>query len=272
MQAEAGVAISASHNPPQYNGLKIFDSTGMAYTMEQQERLEGLIHKGEYTTSDWNHVGRVEVMDLKRIYIEAVSEIVEAPLEKRLVCDLFNGATTSIAKELFEELGCETILINAQPDGHFPAGNPEPNKESLKRLGKLIRETGAEIGFGFDGDGDRMMPVDENGEIPSPDRVLAAYAGYPSLPRRYPLGSKVDASLGLRGEDALPVRLRHPRIPHPQSEGRVPKLGEGGNDGLDIRHRKGVREGHGRLHSGRSPTSTRGRLGANKTLRHRAHH
>jgi phosphoglucosamine mutase len=178
MQAEAGVAISASHNPPQYNGLKIFSSTGMAYTMEQQERLEELIYKGEYTTSDWNHVGRVEVMDLKRIYVEAVSEIVEVPLEKRLVCDLFNGATTSIAKELFEELGCETILINAQPDGHFPAGNPEPNKESLKRLGKLIRETGAEIGFGFDGDGDRMMPVDENGEIPSPDRVLAAYAGY----------------------------------------------------------------------------------------------
>jgi phosphoglucosamine mutase len=178
MQAEAGVAISASHNPPQYNGLKIFDSTGMAYTMEQQERLEELIHKGEFTTSDWNRVGRVEAMDLKRLYIETVSELVEVPLERRLVCDLFNGATTSIVKELFEELGSETILINAQPDGRFPAGDPEPNKESLKRLGNLVRETGAEIGFGFDGDGDRMMPVDENGETPSPDRVLAAYAGY----------------------------------------------------------------------------------------------
>jgi phosphoglucosamine mutase len=178
MQAEAGVAISASHNPPQYNGLKIFDSTGMAFTMKQQERLEALIHKGEYSSSDWNHVGRVEAMDLKRLYIEAVSELVEVPLAKHLVCDLFNGATTSIAKELFEELGSETILINAQPDGHFPAGDPEPNKESLKRLGNLVRETGAEIGFGFDGDGDRMIPVDENGELPSPDSVLAAYAGY----------------------------------------------------------------------------------------------
>ena len=178
MQAEAGVAISASHNPSQYNGLKIFDSTGMAYTMEQQERLEERIHKGEYTTSDWNRVGHVEAMDLKRLYIEAISEIVEAPLEKRIVCDLFNGATTSIAKELFEELGSQTILINSQPDGHFPAGNPEPNKESLQRLGKMVKDSGAEIGFGFDGDGDRMMPVDENGKTPSPDRVLAAYAGY----------------------------------------------------------------------------------------------
>jgi phosphoglucosamine mutase len=178
MQAEAGIAISASHNPPQYNGLKIFDSTGMAYKMEQQESLEERIHKGEFTTSDWNRVGHVEPMDLKRLYIEAVSDLVEAPLERRLVCDLFNGATTSIAKDLFEELGSQTILINAQPDGHFPAGNPEPNKESLERLGKMVRDSGAELGFGFDGDGDRMMPVDENGEIPSHDRVLAAYAGY----------------------------------------------------------------------------------------------
>jgi len=178
MQAEAGVAISASHNPPQYNGLKIFDSTGMAYTMEQQERLEERIHKGDYSIPDWKHVGHVEVMDLTRLYIDAVSGLVEAPLDRRLVCDLFNGATTSIAKDLFEELGCQTILINAQPDGHFPAGNPEPNKESLQRLGKMVRDSGAEIGFGFDGDGDRMMPVDENGKIPSPDRVLAAYARY----------------------------------------------------------------------------------------------
>jgi len=178
MQAEAGVAISASHNPPQYNGLKIFDSTGMAYTMEQQEKLEERIHKGDYSTPDWKHMGHVEAMDLKRLYIEAVSELVEAPLERRLVCDLFNGATTSIAKDLFEELGSQTILINAQPDGHFPAGNPEPNKESLERLGKMVRDSGAEVGFGFDGDGDRMMPVDEKGETPSPDRVLAAYAGY----------------------------------------------------------------------------------------------
>jgi len=178
MQAEAGVAISASHNPPQYNGLKIFDSTGMAYTIDQQERLEERIHKGEYATPDWNHVGHVEAMDLKRLYIEAISELVEVPLEKRLVCDLFNGATTSIAKELFEELGSATILINAQPDGHFPAGNPEPNKESLERLGKMVRDSGAEIGFGFDGDGDRMIPVDENGSTPSPDCVVAAYAGH----------------------------------------------------------------------------------------------
>jgi phosphoglucosamine mutase len=117
-------------------------------------------------------------MDLKRLYIDTISDLVEAPLEKRLVCDLFNGATTSIAKDLFDELGCATILINAQPDGHFPAGNPEPNKESLQRLGKIVKDSGAEIGFGFDGDGDRMIPVDENGETPSPDRILAAYAGY----------------------------------------------------------------------------------------------
>ncbi len=178
MEAEVGVSISASHNPPQDNGFKIFDSTGMAYTMEQQNNLERLIQEEKFTTSEWNRVGHVEPMDLKRLYIDNVSSLIEVPLERRVVCDLYNGATTSIAKEIFSEIGSETILINAQPNGKFPAGNPEPNEESLKRLGSMVKSSGAEIGFGFDGDGDRMMPVDENGVAPNPDKVLAAYAGF----------------------------------------------------------------------------------------------
>ncbi|MGD2142040.1 MAG: phosphoglucosamine mutase [Candidatus Bathyarchaeota archaeon] len=176
MEAEAGVAITASHNPPQYNGLKIFDSTGMAYTVEQQEALEETINRGEFAYSSWNWVGRVETMDLKGVYIEAIAELIEAYLETKIACDLLNGATCTVAPELFETIGAEATLINSNPDGRFPAGSPEPTGENLSRLGKLVWATEAEIGFGFDGDGDRMMAVDENGGIPSPDRLLAAYA------------------------------------------------------------------------------------------------
>ena len=96
MQAEAGVAISASHNPPQYNGLKIFDTTGMAYTLDQQEVLEERISKGEcYATSEWNRVGHIEVMDLKRLYIEAITELVAVPLTRSIFCDVVNAASTS---------------------------------------------------------------------------------------------------------------------------------------------------------------------------------
>jgi phosphoglucosamine mutase len=176
MGAEAGVAISASHNPPQYNGLKIFDTTGMAYNVEQQERLETLIEGEEFMTSSWNRVGNVEAMDAGRIYVDALVQLMALARDWNIACDLFNGATCTVAPALFEDLGVKATLINAQPDGHFPAGNPEPTAESLARLGSMIRKMRADIGFGFDGDGDRMMAVDEKGRVPSPDRVIAAYA------------------------------------------------------------------------------------------------
>ena len=176
MGAEAGVAISASHNPPQYNGLKIFDTTGMAYNVEQQERLETLIEREEFMTSSWNRVGSVEAMDAGRIYVDALVQLTALARDWNIACDLFNGATCTVAPALFEDLGVKATLLNAQPDGHFPAGNPEPTAESLARLGSMIRKMRADIGFGFDGDGDRMMAVDGKGRVPSPDRVLAAYA------------------------------------------------------------------------------------------------
>lgn len=176
MGAEAGVAITASHNPPEYNGFKIFDTTGMAYTGEQQANLEETIEKAEFTTASWSRVGRVEEIDGARFYVDTLANAIDFTREWNVVCDLFNGATCTVAPEVFNELGCRATLLNAQPDGSFPAGNPEPNTESLARLGRMIRETKASIGFGFDGDGDRMMSVDEKGDVPSPDRVLAAYA------------------------------------------------------------------------------------------------
>lgn len=178
MGAEAGVAITASHNQPAYNGLKIFDSTGMAYTGEQQERLEKLMEDGEFTTPSWERVGRVEAMDAGRFYVDAIAQDVVFSEDWLVACDLFNGATCTVAPGLFAEVGCKATLINAQPDGHFPAGNPEPNEDSLRRLGEMVKATDARIGFGFDGDGDRMMAVNERGRVPSPDRVLAAYARF----------------------------------------------------------------------------------------------
>jgi len=178
LEADAGVAISASHNPPQYNGLKLFDATGMAYTEGQERRLEERMEGGELRLSRWDGIGTVEAVEAKWIYVDAIADAVELEWIWKVACDLFNGATCTIAPDVFREVGCRATLINAQPDGHFPAGDPEPTPESLARLGRMVEATGADIGFGFDGDGDRMMPVDERGRTPGPDRVLAAYAGH----------------------------------------------------------------------------------------------
>jgi phosphoglucosamine mutase len=79
---------------------------------------------------------------------------------------------------MFKHFPFEISSINAIPNGKFPAGTPEPKKESMNRLGYFIKEVGAQIGFGFDGDADRMMAVDSNGVMINPDRILAAYSGY----------------------------------------------------------------------------------------------
>jgi len=176
LKADAGVSISASHNPPEYNGLKVFDSAGMAYAEEKQRRLEEAIEGGGFGLAPWDAVGAVEAMDARWMYVDALAEGIDLERSWRVACDLFNGATCTVAPNAFRRLGCEAVLINAQPDGRFPAGPPEPTPESLGRLGRMVVAAGAEIGFGFDGDGDRMMAVDEGGRPPNPDRVLAAYA------------------------------------------------------------------------------------------------
>lgn len=178
LNMDSGVALSASHNPPQYNGIKLFNSMGMAYTTEQQKRLEENIARGEFKPSRWDAIGSIEQVDEDRRYIDAILNKVTPHQRGRIVCDLFNGSTCTIAPRLFEEAGVEAVFINEHPDGHFPSGDPEPTPESLKRLGMMVRALKAEIGFAFDGDGDRMMAVDEEGRIPSQDALLAAYSRY----------------------------------------------------------------------------------------------
>ena len=126
----------------------------------------------------WSRIGKVEPIDGAHIYSDTMSQAFELTRDWTVAGDLFNGATCTVVPELFKELGVKQILMNAQTDGNFPAGYPEPDRESLKPLGRMVRRLKADIGFGFDGDGDRMMAVTDKGRVPSPDRVLAAYARY----------------------------------------------------------------------------------------------
>ncbi|TRO50575.1 hypothetical protein E2P71_10290, partial [Candidatus Bathyarchaeota archaeon] len=127
---------------------------------------------------DWNNVGTAEEIDGIEPYVDMLAESIEIETERTVGLDCFCGATSTLAPSAFAEFPLNTKIINAVPDGKFPAGNPEPTEESLQRLGEYMRATGCEIGFGFDGDGDRMMPVGADGVMVSPDRALAAYAGY----------------------------------------------------------------------------------------------
>ena len=176
--ADAGVSITASHNPAQYNGFKVFNSQGMSLLEEEQTMVEEFLQRGNSEISTWDMVGSSSEQDLSWMYIDALQMSFAFDREWKIACDLFCGATTSIADEVFKAVGLKANIINGHPDGHFPAGDPEPTYDSLRRLGEFVKVSGAEIGFGFDGDGDRVMVVDEKGTPVSGDRLLAAYAGH----------------------------------------------------------------------------------------------
>jgi phosphoglucosamine mutase len=176
--ANSGVAITASHNSPPYNGLKLFNQNGMSFTLDEQIEIEEILKNERYQWAEWNTIGIKEEIESIDLYVEMLSESIILDTEIKVGLDCFCGATSTLAPIAFTEFPVQAKIINAIPDGYFPAGNPEPSYESLNRLGKYMKSTGCSIGFGFDGDGDRMMPVSSNGKMVNPDRALAAYAGY----------------------------------------------------------------------------------------------
>jgi phosphoglucosamine mutase len=177
LQADTGVMITASHNPPQYNGIKLFNPSTVAYTQKQQDNIEGLISKQKFTRQTYKTIGTTTTAEMTRDYIQTLAKI-HINKKWRVILDPGNGATCHVALRVFQALGCQAITINAQPDGYFPARSPEPDAESLIELCTLIKQLKASIGFAYDGDGDRMVAVTEEGKFASSDQILAAYAAY----------------------------------------------------------------------------------------------
>jgi len=176
--SEAGVEVTASHNPPQYNGLKVFNREGMSLTIKEQLATEKVMVEEEYVWAQWDTVGASDEVDAIEPYVEMLADSIIIEKEVMVAADCFCGATSTLAPMAFGEFPLKSNIINAIPDGTFPAGNPEPSRDSLMGLGRYMKALGCEVGFGFDGDGDRMMPVGVDGLMVNPDRALAAYAGY----------------------------------------------------------------------------------------------
>src|SRR4030067_2281406 len=178
MNADAGIMITASHNPPQYNGIKIFSRDGFAYTERRQDAIEKILSRQEFKRASWRQIGESQSSDQAQLYVDMIARSVQLPREWHIVVDLGCGATYRLAPEILKGLGCKVSTLNAQPDGFFPSRSPEPNRESLQTLARTVKVLGANLGVAYDGDGDRVAFVDETGVFVDFDRVLAAYAGY----------------------------------------------------------------------------------------------
>ncbi|SEH17704.1 phosphomannomutase / phosphoglucomutase [Natronorubrum sediminis] len=175
------IVITASHNPPQYNGIKLVGRDGIELAVSDLEGIEDVLLAESATVAPWDETGRVqEVEGVRRAYVDELLEAADgetiADANLTVALDPGHGAGSLTSPEFFRELGCRVVTVNSQPDGHFPGRDPEPVPDNLEDLGQLVRATDADVGIAHDGDADRAIFYDENGEYIVGDAALAALA------------------------------------------------------------------------------------------------
>ena len=174
LDADAGIMLTASHNPSPYNGIKLWNKNGMAYTSEQEAKIEEIYANKDYISVAWDKIGKLSVNEqIKGQYVDDLVDMVDIKEGLKVVIDCASGAGSEISPLVFRKAGCEVTTLNSQPDGFFPGRNPEPNAENLGNLMKTVVAIGADLGIAHDGDADRMITVDENGNISPFDSLLA---------------------------------------------------------------------------------------------------
>jgi len=168
----AGVMITASHNPPQYNGFKIWSGAGTLYGEEIQE-----LHRIFVAEDFPSGRGLVSHVDIMPRYVEAICSQLHLKRPMKVVVDGGNGAGGPGCVAALTRLGAEVIPLYCEPDGRFPNHHPDPTIEAnMRALIAAVQAEGADIGFGLDGDGDRLGVVDACGRLLAGDEILAIYA------------------------------------------------------------------------------------------------
>ena len=171
-QATSGVMLTGSHNPADYNGLKIV----IAGETLADQRIQALRERLEKNDLNSGSGGRQQ-LELLNAYRRQITEDVVLVRSLKVVVDCGNGVAGVIAQSLLEDLGCDVIPLYCEVDGHFPNHHPDPGHiENLQDLIAEVKRTGADIGIAFDGDGDRLGVVTRTGEMIYPDRLLMLFA------------------------------------------------------------------------------------------------
>ena len=170
--AKSGVMLTGSHNPPDYNGLKMVLNgeamAGPAIYQLRERLMSGNLLAGH---------GDVDEVDIVSDYIARVSSDINVERPLRLVVDCGNGSASDVAPELLRELGCEVTELFCEVDGSFPNHHPDPSQpENLAHLAQEVKAQNADLGLAFDGDGDRLGVVSSRGEIIWPDRLMMLFA------------------------------------------------------------------------------------------------
>jgi phosphoglucosamine mutase len=172
---DAGVMVTASHNPPEYNGVKLFNPDGSSFgTLQQAEIEHDLEETGDIV--GWEHAGHtVAFPDAADRHLARIREDFPDETDVRVVVDCACGAASLVTPELLEGMGCDVITLNCYHSGFFPRP-AEPIAANLGELMDTVRESGAALGLAHDGDADRLMAVDETGRFVTGDELLGVFA------------------------------------------------------------------------------------------------
>ena len=206
--ADAGIVVTASHNPAPDNGLKLWTPSGQAFSTAKQDEIEARIEASDYDLAAWDEQGvRREWPDASAVHREALVEAGQQAADAAdvslegfsVVVDLGNGMG-GVAADALHELGADVETLNAQPDGRFPGRPSEPTAETCETLATTVEAVEADLGIAHDGDADRMMAVADGGTFVPGDLLLAMF-GREEASDGESVAAPVDTSLA--GDDAL---------------------------------------------------------------------
>ena len=203
---DAGIMITASHNPPEYNGFKLLNKDGSSFDTLQQKMVEEILGGESPATRDLKQAGHCEIYEgTVEKHINFISSKFPRKMNAKVVVDAGGGAASEVTWKLLEKLGCQVVKLNCTPTGNFPRGS-EPSEENLKELYQVVKESGAAVGIAHDGDADRMMAVDEKGRYISGDKMLAILI---KATGARDVVTTLDASMAI---DEMGIKIRRTKI------------------------------------------------------------
>jgi phosphomannomutase/phosphoglucomutase len=170
---DAGAYITASHNPPEYNGVRLRRPDGTGFTTENDEVWD-IALRGRHKLASWDNVGSISYLDEKTTineYKDYLLERIKIKKPIKVVLDIGNGSAHYTAPLLLKDAGAKPITIYGEPDGTFPNRPSEPNDKTLGELKRKVTYFGADFGVGYDGDADRAMSVDDKGRTVPTEKI-----------------------------------------------------------------------------------------------------
>lgn len=172
LNTNTGIMVTGSHNPPEYNGLKMV-LAGETLAEERIQRLRERIEHNQFTIGE----GKLEHADIVDAYLDRVIDDVAVAQPLKVVVDCGNGVAGAVAPRLISELGCQVVPLYCDVDGSFPNHHPDPaDPANLEDLITVVKDEGADLGLAFDGDGDRLGVVTATGQIIWPDRLMMLFS------------------------------------------------------------------------------------------------